>query len=256
MMTVRLNYKSYGEGPPLIILHGLFGMLDNWQTLARQFAEHYTVYLLDIRDHGKSPHTSSFSYDAAAADIKVFMTEQGLSKAHIMGHSMGGKVAMVFCEQYGVMVDKLIVVDIAPKAYDGGHEAIFDAILSLDIERVESRSEVDLQLARSIMDKGVRQFLMKNLTRRPEGGYTWKANFKLLRDSYPEIMSAVLEGSVIEHDALFIKGGASHYILDEDLEQIQQRFSHATLQRVAGAGHWVHAQKPDELLQLVNHFLA
>jgi len=254
-MTVRLNYKSFGQGRPLIILHGLFGMLDNWQTLARQFAEHYEVYLLDIRNHGKSPHTSSFSYAEAADDIRRFMSERGLSQAHVMGHSMGGKVAMVFCEQCGHMVDKLIIVDIAPKAYDGGHEAIFKAIADVDLDCIESRSEVDIQLSGTIMDKGVRLFLMKNLTRRPEGGYMWKANFEVLRANYPAIMTEVLHGTVIDNDTLFIKGAESHYILEEDVLMINERFSRATMKRVEGAGHWVHAQQPDELFMLVHHFL-
>jgi len=254
-MSVKLNYKSFGEGQPLIILHGLFGMLDNWQTLAKKLAERFEVYLVDLRDHGKSPHTEAFTYEAAARDLKEFMDDHDLTSAHLIGHSMGGKVAMVFAQQYSSRVDQLIIVDIAPKAYPGGHEEIFDGILSVDIEAAEGRSDVDLQLAKSILDQGVRLFLMKNLSRRVEGGYEWKANFKILHESYPEIMSEVLSGETVSHQTLFIKGGLSHYIVKDDKDLIDSIFTNAEVKTVEGAGHWVHAQKPNELLAVVNEFL-
>ena len=159
----ELNYKSFGSGPPLIILHGLFGTLDNWQTIAKKLADDFTVFILDLRNHGKSPHTQEHTYSLMAEDLSQFMESQWIYKAHVLGHSMGGKTAMQFANDFPDMLDKLVVVDIAPKVYAGGHQHILEALLSVDIDAVQSRKEVEQQLSKYIEEDGVKLFLMKNL---------------------------------------------------------------------------------------------
>jgi len=251
---VKLNYKSFGHAEPIIILHGLFGMLDNWQTVGKQLAEDYQVILVDQRNHGKSFHSEEMSYRLMAEDLKELLDELMLESAHIVGHSMGGKTAMTFSTIYPALTKSLVVVDIAPRTYRGGHEALFKALLAVDINHVSSRKEVDEQLSQSIDDDGVRLFLMKNLTRNPEGGYRWKANFKALYKHYDQLMASKISGSTVK-PTLFIKGGASDYIRVEDEALIYDLFPLAEIEDVEGAGHWVHAVKPKELLEIVRSFL-
>lgn len=251
-----LNYKKYGEGHPLIILHGLFGMLDNWQTLSKKFAEHFTVYAIDQRNHGKSPHFQDFDYYLMSEDLKEFMDEMDLDSAYVLGHSMGGKTAMQFACDNESKVDKLIVVDIAPKDYPPGHEEIFRGFYSVKLEEVKSRKDADKQLGKVIKDFGVRQFLLKNLDRK-DGEYCWKANLDVIHENYELIIANSL-GPFQEFDSptLFIKGGDSErYIELDDWAEITGYFSEAKLEIVEGAGHWVHAQKPEELCELVIDFL-
>lgn len=249
-----LNYKSFGDGEPIIMLHGLFGMLDNWQSFGKVLAEQYQVFLVDQRNHGKSFHSEEFSYHLLAEDLKSFLEEQDLPNAHVLGHSMGGKTAMNFAALYPKLVKSLIVVDIAPKTYRGGHEDIFKAILNIDIKNISSRKEVNEQLSESIPDDGVRLFLMKNLTRNPEGGYRWKANFEVLYREYGSIMGGD-ENVKFDKASLFIKGGNSNYILPEDEAQIKSLFPQAKFAEVKDAGHWIHAEKPKVLLDILAHFL-
>lgn len=250
---MTLNYKSFGEGDPIIILHGLFGMLDNWQTIGKQLAQDYRVILVDQRNHGKSFHSEEFSYDLLADDLKALMVELELSTVHIIGHSMGGKTAMSFAAKYPDMIDSLIVVDIAPKPYEGGHEQLFEAILAIDIEAISSRKEVDEQLKLSIPDNGVRLFLMKNLTRKPEKTYQWKANFTVLRQEYTQLMDFSISGIHVV-PSLFIRGQKSNYILEEDEELIYDLFPLAVIEDIEDAGHWIHAEQPQLFLDLVTDY--
>ena len=250
-----LNYKTFGQGDPLIILHGLFGTLDNWQTVARQLSNHYSVYIVDLRNHGRSPHADEAGYPAMAEDLKVFMENHWIYKAHIMGHSMGGKTAMQLALDYPEMVDKLVVVDIAPKGYKGGHETIFKALFAVDMDALEDRSQAEKILAAYIDDNGVVQFLLKNLTRKKEGGYEWKMNLPVLFRDYDKIVGAIEGHEAFEHPALFIRGEKSTYILDEDWPAILELFPAARLETVLNAGHWVHANNPAAMLSLVENFL-
>ena len=250
-----LNYKQFGQGDPLIILHGLFGTLDNWQTLAKRFAEEHTVFIIDQRNHGKSPHTLEHSYTLMAEDLREFMEAQFMFKAHVLGHSMGGKTVMQFALLYPDMVDKLTVVDISPRANTGGHELIFKALFDLDLAKIESRKEADAALSVLIKEVGVRQFLLKNLTRKKEGGYRWKMNLEALFNHYSDILAAVESEDTFAGETLFIRGGKSDYVPDEDLPLIKKYFPRARLETVAQAGHWVHAAQPDELFDLVTDFL-
>lgn len=252
---MQLNYKTFGQGEPLIILHGLFGTLDNWQTLAKRFAADYSVYIIDQRNHGKSSHTDRHTYALMADDLQAFMTSQYIFNAHILGHSMGGKAAMQFALTYPDMVDKLIVADISPRPATGGHEDIFAALFSLDLATVNSRKEADLHLQERIADFGVRQFLLKNLTRRKEGGYQWKMNLQVLFDDYKEVLTEIKSEDTFDGETLFIRGGKSDYVRMEDLPLIRSLFPAAQLETIEDSGHWVHAEQPEQLYQLVTDFL-
>ncbi len=253
---MELNYKEFGQGDPIIILHGMFGTLDNWQTIAKQLAETNTVYIIDQRNHGRSPHTDEMDYVLMAEDLKNFMEANWIYSAIIIGHSMGGKTAMQFALEYPDMVEKLIVVDIAPKAYEGGHALIFEALFSVDINALESRKEADVILQEKIPDFGVRQFLLKNLSRNKKGGYQWKMNLNAIYNAYSTILGNVSGDIPVDVPTLFIRGGKSDYILDTDEALLKEYFSDSTLSTVENAGHWVHAETPKELLNLVKNFVS
>lgn len=253
---LELNYKSFGQGDPIVILHGLFGALDNWQTLGKKLAENFTVYLVDQRNHGRSPHDKAHTYAAMAEDLHHFMESHWMFKAHIIGHSMGGKTAMAFARAHPDMVDKLVVVDIAPKAYQGGHEPIFKALQGLDLSRVESRGDAEKALQTEIESLGIRQFLLKNLSRNKDGRYRWKMNLDALWAHYTDILAGPPEAAVpYPGDTLFVRGGRSDYITDDDLSLLKQHFPNHRLETVAGAGHWVHAEAPAQLLKHLKRFL-
>ncbi len=253
---MKLNYKSFGEGYPIIILHGLFGTLDNWQTIAKKLAANYSVYIIDQRNHGRSPHNDRFDYVTMAEDLQAFMESQWIYEAHIIGHSMGGKTAMQFALTYPDLVNQLVVVDIAPKAYKGGHQAIFDALFSLDLSVIKNRKQADAALLEQIPDFGVRQFLLKNLTNDKKGGYKWKMNLPVIYKNYEQILAAIASEDIFDKPSLFIRGGASNYIEEEDMKQIKSLFPAAELATVEKAGHWVHAAAPIDLLTLINNFLS
>ncbi len=253
--TMQLNYKEFGQGEPIIILHGLFGTLDNWQTIAKQLAENFRVFIIDQRNHGKSPHSKAFSYDILSADLKAFMDEKYIYKAIIVGHSMGGKTAMRFALDNPDMVNKLVVVDIAPKAYKGGHEIILEAMFDLDLDTLTDRKEIDEQLKIKIPEDGVRLFLMKNLSREKGGNYRWKMNLPVLKDKYLEILGAIESDETFDEPTLFIRGANSHYINDDDVLDIHDMFPMMQLATIENAGHWVHAENPNAFVTKLMEFL-
>jgi pimeloyl-ACP methyl ester carboxylesterase len=250
-----LNFKSFGQGPPLVILHGLFGTLDNWQTLGKRWAEDFTVFLVDQRNHGRSPHADVIDYPTMAADLKEFLEHNWIYETHLLGHSMGGKTAMQFALDYPDLVDRLVVVDIAPREYPGGHQVIFEALFDLDLATLDDRREADALLARRIPQRGIRQFLLKNLTRSRDGGYAWKMNLPAIRRHYPDILANIVPTEVFTGPALFIRGDKSDYVTDADWPATHDLFPNARLETIAGAGHWVHAEQPDVLYRLVREFL-
>jgi pimeloyl-ACP methyl ester carboxylesterase len=252
---MELNYKEFGQGEPIIILHGLFGTLDNWQTIAKQLAKNFTVFIIDQRNHGKSPHDDLFDYQVLAEDLKGFMESKWIYKATIIGHSMGGKTAMQFALNYPEMVDKLVIVDIAPVDYVGGHETIFNAMFGLDLSVLESRSEINEQLKKDIPEDGVRLFLMKNLSRTKDGKFAWKMNLPALYANYQTILSSIESNDVFDEPTLFIRGEKSNYIKDEMVLDIQDYFPLMQLETVSNAGHWIHAENPKEFLNKLNVFL-
>ncbi len=250
-----LHYQSYGEGHPLIILHGLFGSLNNWQTMSRELGEFYKVFAVDQRNHGNAPHSDIFNYHVMAEDLGVFMQSHDLSSTYLLGHSMGGKTAMQFAVTNPEKVDKLIVVDIAPKAYPPEHDEIFEALCSLDLNAFSSREEIDAALAQKIGNPAVRQFLLTNVTRDDSGGFKWKMNLDVIYKNYDQINKELESNRTFEKPTLFIKGERSDYIQEEDTAIIKDIFPHARIVTVAGAGHWVHVEAPEEFSRLVVDFL-
>ncbi|MEL6635279.1 MAG: alpha/beta fold hydrolase [Bacteroidota bacterium] len=252
---MELNYKSFGQGPPLVILHGLFGMLDNWQTIAKQLAAQHSVFIVDQRNHGRSPHTEDFNYRLLAEDLRGFLESQWIYRSHILGHSMGGKTAMQFALDYPEMVEKLVVVDIGPERNHSSHTDIFGALLDFPITTVQSRKEAEAFLAERLPDYGVRQFLLKNLSRQKTGGYRWKMNLPVLHREYQAILAAVELETPYEGPALFVRGARSNYLDPERFDEVRHFFPGAQIQSIPEAGHWVHADQPDQLLAAVQNFL-
>lgn len=255
---LELNFKKYGnEGPTFIILHGLFGMLDNWQQFAKALVKHsFQVYSVDQRDHGRSPKTEDFDYKIIAQDIKDFFDQHSIEKAHLIGHSMGGKSVMRFTLDFPEHVLSQTIVDMAPRAYPSGHEHIFDALQSLDITEIESRVQASDHLNQFLKNQAVSQFLLKNLDRRKEGGFQWKMNLNLLIKNYPNILSKIYSDEELSYiPSLFVGGGKSNYISSADVEEIENLFPNNSFEVIAESGHWIHAEKPDELLELILDFI-
>ena len=253
---MQLNYKTYGDGFPLVILHGLFGNLDNWSTIARRWAEDYRVILVDLRNHGRSPHADEMTYPLMAEDLAAFLEEQGVDRCHLLGHSMGGKVAMQTALSYPTLVEKLVVVDMAPRPYGRGHDDVFAALHALDPANLQDRREAEEQMKPHMEDAGVRMFLLKNLARDGEEGFRWRMNLQVLDRDYENLIAPVgTLGQDFPRPALFVRGGKSGYVKDEDIDGIRYLFPAATIKTVAGAGHWVHAEAPEELYGLVRDFL-
>jgi pimeloyl-ACP methyl ester carboxylesterase len=250
-----LNFKSFGQGPALVILHGLFGSLDNWQSLGKRFAERRTVYLVDQRNHGKSPHVPGLDYPAMADDLAGFFEAQGIRQASVLGHSMGGKTAMRFALDHPDKMEALVVADMAPKVYPAGHDIILAALQSLDPEELESRHEAERILSDSITDQGIRLFLLKNLTRNGKEGFRWKMNLPEIVKHYPRILEGLSGEDSFDGPTLFIRGSKSRYVEDSDWPQIHERFPEARLDTVADAGHWLHAEQPDAFFEQVEAFL-
>jgi esterase len=250
-----LNFKDSGQGQPLLVLHGLFGMLDNWQSVAGHLDKDHLVVLIDQRNHGRSPHTDSMSYQEMATDIRDFMENRWMYNAAIMGHSMGGKTAMQLALMYPGMVSRLIVVDISPVRYPAGHEAIFRALLNADLSHAKSRGAVDAQIQTEIGDPRIRQFLMKNLRRTKAGSYEWRINLPVIYRDYEKILGPIECDHPFEGPALFIRGGKSGYVLPEHESRIRAFFPEAEILTIPNAGHWVHADAPAALIQAVREFL-
>jgi esterase len=251
----RLNFKSMGQGPALIVLHGLFGSLDNWISLGRQWAEDYSVYLVDQRNHGRSFHSDEWSYEAMAQDLYAWMDSEGILQAHLMGHSMGGKTVMTFAGHYPERIDRLVVADMGLRAYPPHHEDILAALAQVDLSQVSSRQDADEQLARGIAEPGIRQFLTKGLARTDEG-FAWRFNLPVIEQQYQEIISEVTLDYPFERPALFLSGGRSSYVQQEDRADILAAFPQARFAVIEQAGHWLHAEAPQAFSQQVMRFLA
>ncbi|GAB4237426.1 MAG: alpha/beta fold hydrolase [Ekhidna sp.] len=252
---MKLHFRTLGEGEPLIIMHGVFGSSDNWQTLGKVFSEHFKVYLVDLRNHGKSPHSSTFNYEVMVADVVELMKDEKLDKAHIIGHSMGGKVAMHMATTHPQLIGRLIIVDIAPKYYPPHHQQIFEGFHAVDLNAIETRQEADQQMASVINNFGVRQFILKNLDRNQDGTFSWKLNLNAIEAAIENVGEGLEAPVRFEGETLFIGGGRSDYIQEEDHSLIREYFPKARIETIEGAGHWVHAEKPKELERVVLDFL-
>lgn len=253
---MKLNYKRFGEGDPLIVLHGLFGSLDNWMTLGKMWSDKFDVILVDQRNHGQSPHSEDFSYSTMADDLLLLMNDLGLDRAIILGHSMGGKTAMEFSMLHPEKVEKLVVVDIAPVKYQVHHYSIIDALKSVPLQDVASRKEAEAYLAEHIAELGTRQFLLKNLYWREKTQLAWRFNLEVLANEILPISEYDIAKGVYENDTLFVKGEKSDYIVQKYLPLIELKFPNYKLETIKGAGHWVHAEKMKEFNATINQFLS
>jgi esterase len=250
---LKLFSKIHGQGEPLIIMHGVFGMSDNWQTLGRKWSEDYQVHLLDMRNHGRSPHSDEFSYELMSDDLLEYLDQHKITRAHILGHSMGGKVAMLFAVLNEKRVNKLVVADIAPRPYEPHHQQIIEALKTLPLSEIESRSEAEEQF--SIENYGVRQFLLKNLYWKEKGQLDWRFNLPVIAREIDKVGEGLAPQAIFNGPTLFIRGGNSDYIKDEDFHEIELHFPMAKLETIYGAGHWLHAEKPKEFYSQVTDFL-
>ncbi len=266
---MELYYRNLGEGPPLIIVHGLYGASDNWLSIGKILAADFDVYLIDQRNHGQSPHSGIHNYPAMRDDLITFMDRHDLHKAILVGHSMGGKTVMFLAEAFPERVDALIVIDIAPTACHlddlssqaRTHTEIIKAMLSVDFKRVEKREDVDKQLSQTIRSARIRRFLMKNVTRNREGEYHWRLNAAVIGKELPSIfegidLSKYSSGSGITgFPVLFIRGEHSDYITDDCIPAIKKIFPMAEIATIPKAGHWLHAEQPDLLVKTIRYFL-
>lgn len=251
-----LYYRHLGQGTPLIILHGLFGSSDNWLTMGKKFAAYFSVFIPDQRNHGQSFHTDRHTLPLLTDDLFEFMQQHELDKAHLIGHSMGGKVAMQFSLSYPEKVIKQIIVDIAPRSYAERHDTIFHALLSLNLSAIQKREEADNKLSEKITDPAVRQFLLKNLQRNPHTGkMEWKINLQTLYHDYGQILSGIDSAQAVEVPTLVVKGGRSDYVQDTDKALFTKLFPYTTFVEIPHTGHWVHAEAPEAFFHVATEFL-
>lgn len=257
---MQLHFKQMGQGRPLVMLHGLFGSLENWLGVAPKLAGTFHLYLVDSRNHGLSPHNREMNYPVMARDLADFLDAQRLERAIVLGHSMGGKTAMQFALDYPARAEKLVVVDIAPRERPFEHEKIFKALLALDLAQFQSRREMEEALETDIPDLTVRRFLLKNLksTTSPDSTprFEWRIPLDLIYQNYPQICNAIAPAKPFNGPALFLRGGKSHFVQENDDPQIRKLFPQARIETISAANHWVHADAPEEFLQRVLSFLA
>lgn len=255
--SLRLAYKKYGDGDPLIILHGLLGSSGNWHTLARSvFCRYFTVYTVDQRNHGRSPHADRIDYPVMAADLVRFLEDHEIKKCRIIGHSMGGKTAMEFALSHPDLVERLLVVDMAPKEYPPSHESIIKALRGVDLSNMSSRADVDHVLADQIPDPPVRRFLLKNLSySTTKGRYEWELNLDAISENYSRLNEAIENGRTFEGPVLFVRGSESDYVSDSDEKDIKKLFPKAEFTAIENAAHWVHADQPEDFAEVAVDFL-
>ena len=251
-----LHSRIEGSGTPLLIIHGFLGMSDNWKSFSPLYAaQGFQVHLLDLINHGKSFHSTDFSYDLMAQDVLEYCKAHQLKKTAIIGHSMGGKVAMLFATRYPEMVEKLIIADIGPKYYPPHHQDILAGLNAVDFSKKPSRSDVEETLYPYIPDFGTRQFLMKNLYWIQPDQLAFRFNLEVFNANIEVIGAALPEDSIFEKPTLFIRGGNSKYILEADLPKMEKNFPNFKLATIPGVGHWLHAENPKMFFEETAHFL-
>lgn len=265
-----LFYRKFGQGPVMIILHGLYGSSDNWVSIGKILSEHFEVFLIDLRNHGNSMHSKEHNYQLLKNDLYDFMVSNQIEKAVIMGHSMGGKAAMFFAADHPGKVQSLIIIDISPRSYKSlensesqiaDHMNIISSMSAVDFAIIKSREDVDKSLSKTIKSIRIRRFLLKNVHRKKDGSFEWKLNLQALHEHFPDILDGLdsnkfLNGNGITgFPVLFIRGEKSDYIMQEDLQIIKTIFPAADLVSIPGAGHWLHAEQPDLLIKTVNYYI-
>ena len=254
---MKLYYRQTGEtGTPIIILHGVFGSSDNWLTISKSIAEHnHRVFLVDQRNHGRSPRSEVFNYNAMASDLQEFITEHQLEQPVVIGHSMGGKTVMQFAMDYPGQFSRLVIVDIAPKYYPVHHAELIRGLKTIDLTAIKSRNEADDILSQFEPILPVRQFLLKNLFRTDDGQFDWRLNLPVIEQELDAIGGELTHVRNVTEPTLFIRGAKSHYIKDEDEAEIKRIFPNSTLETIEDAGHWLQAEKPVEFVEILMRFL-
>jgi esterase len=253
---MKLFFRKFGEEPSvLIILHGLFGSSDNWLSLAKTLSQDHTVYLIDQRNHGQSPHSDLHNYQAMSEDLNELMTDEKISSAVILGHSMGGKTAMRFAINFPKKVSKLIVVDIGPKYYPVHHKTILDALLSVDLNAYNSRKEVEDFLLDKLPEPEVRQFLLKNIFWNEDKRMQWRMNLQVLNKEIENIGEAITENTTFKGPSLFLKAEKSDYITEKDYVNIHRLFCPSIIECIPETGHWIQAEAPEVFLDSISAFL-
>lgn len=249
-----LYHRCSGAGEPLILIHGLFGSLENLGAVARVLAKQYQVYSIDLPNHGRSSHLPQANLETMAQQVNEWMSEQDIQAAHVVGHSLGGKVAMELALTAPDKVERMVVIDIAPVAYAPKHDRIFEGLLAIDPAAVGERGEADRVLAEYVPEAAVRSFLLKNLVKAGDG-FAWRMNLNDLHRLYPQLVKGNRMGA-FARDVLFLKGADSDYLSSKHKEDIVERFPAAQLRVVEGTGHWLHAEKPELVGKLILKFLA
>jgi pimeloyl-ACP methyl ester carboxylesterase len=254
---MKLFFRHFGTGQPVIILHGLFGLSDNWVTFGRQLADHYSVYLPDLRNHGQSPHSKVFDFPSLEDDLNELIEENGLNDVFLIGHSLGGKTAMFFTLHHPELVKKLVVVDISLRKSPPNreHQQLLNAMMAVDFSVAKSRSDVERQLQTQVKSSKLRQFLLKNVYWRDRHSLDWRLNLLAINENLLSIFEGVEVPGVFKGPTLFIRGGLSDYIFETDLGELKSKFPGAELKTIANASHWVHADAPGEFYSLAKDFL-
>ncbi|MCE8001997.1 alpha/beta fold hydrolase [Billgrantia ethanolica] len=256
-MTVELNFQdSGGEGTPLIVVHGLLGSADNWRSHVKQWQEQRRVVAVDLRNHGRSPHAEGMSYGEMAEDLLALMDRLGIDRAHLLGHSMGGKVVISVARMAPQRVASLIVADIAPQEYGHGHDAVFAGLRNLQRGRPENRREADALLAEHVEERATRLFLATNLERDADGMLALRVGLDQIEAGYEEIMQAPAGEGAFDGPVLVLRGGRSHYVPDSALPALREVLPTAEVMTLQDAGHWLHAEQPEAFQAKVNDFLA
>jgi len=253
---MTLYSKIEGQGKPLLILHGYLGMSDNWKTLGTKYAAAgFQVHMLDLRNHGRSFHSEIFTYEAMVQDIYDYCTANNITNCDLIGHSMGGKVGMLFAMKHPELLEKLVVADIAPRYYAPHHKDIMDALNAVDFSKKPSRSEVDVIMEKYVPDFGTRQFLMKNLYWKEPDQLAFRFNLDVFNNKLDNIGESLEGDMVFEKPTLFIRGGNSNYITDSDLGDIKHHFPNAAIETIPNVGHWLHAENPAMFYEITSSFL-
>lgn len=254
---MTLHSNIIGEGKPFIILHGFLGMGDNWKTLAKQLSEsHFQVHLVDQRNHGRSFHSDEFDYELIAEDLKRYCEANNLKDFTLLGHSMGGKTAMLFATKYSELVTKLLVADISPRYYPVHHDAILEGLSSLDFSKIKSRGKADEVLSNYVHETVTRMFLLKNLYWVEKGQLGLRMNLEALKENVGEVGEALPIDATFEKETLFLRGDRSEYIGEADEAIIHRHFPNSEIVTIANAGHWLHAENPKDFYECVINFVS
>ncbi|MBN1251441.1 MAG: alpha/beta fold hydrolase [Bacteroidales bacterium] len=265
---MNLFFQKFGKGIPIVIVHGLFGSSDNWLNIAKELSNNFEVYIIDQRNHGKSPHNEEFNYDILVSDLLEFMDNQNLISVILIGHSLGGKTVMHFAKSYPKRIIDLIVIDIAPKSYlfslsekseRINHKKIIESLMAVNLQGIEKRKDIEEKLSENIKEIRLRQFLLKNIRRKADNSFYWTLNINSIYNNLEKLMEGVnykdFDNMKISIPTMFVRGADSDYILNQDIEKIKTIFIESNIVTIDDAGHWLHAEQPKKLIKIITDFI-